>query len=211
LLISPVTVVQVSAFLDLTAGLVLYLSDPAKGGGRYWLPLAAAIVLGSVAGGVFVSLIAPDVFRRIVGGAVVVLGVWFVFGRSRRNGAELEDVLPARCTVGDLTATAAGGILGGFIGISGPPILWHFGRKLKKLPLRQVLIPIFLAAAVARSGAYAATGIVDGAVLAAYAASIPGLVLGTYAGQRVFLNVSETTFSRAIGGLLCIVGLRLLF
>jgi uncharacterized membrane protein YfcA len=109
-----------------------------------------------------------------------------------------------------LTATVAGGILGGFIGISGPPILWHFGKKLAKEPLRRILIPVFLSAAVARVTTYAATGMIGGPVLTVYAACLPGLVFGTLAGNHFFWKVSEVNFSRAIGVILVIVGTRLL-
>jgi uncharacterized membrane protein YfcA len=206
----PHTIVPLSAMLDATAGAILVFMDPVAGGRKYWGPLALAIVAGSVAGGILLSLISPELFRLVLAVAVLLLAVWFIFFRSRSTGGDLTDELPSRASGGDMTAAAAGGLMGGFLGISGPPVLWHFGRRFAKRALRQVLIPIFLAAAIARVATYSATGLVDATVLLYYCVSLPGLLLGIYVGNRVFLSISEKAFSHVIGLILLAAGLRLL-
>jgi hypothetical protein len=210
LILPPQLVVAMSALLDTVAGMVLFAMDPGTKGRRFWIPPAIGIVAGSIVGGVLLSLVDPAVFRTLLGISILLLGMWFGFLRGRREGETLAGELPGKASGSDVVAAGLGGVMGGFLGISGPPILWHFGRKLGKEPLRSVLIPIFLAAAVARVATYAGTGVIDGQVLFAFLLALPGLVAGIFAGNRAFVRISERTFSRVIGGILLIVGIRLL-
>jgi hypothetical protein len=210
LILPPHVVVAVSAMLDLVAGGALFAMEPGLRARRFWAPPAAAIVAGSMVGGVLLSLMDPTVFRVILGAAILVLGLWFGLLRGRGDRAALSPAVPERATAGDVAAAGLGGVMGGFLGISGPPILWHFGKKLGKEPLRAVLIPIFLAAAVARVATYAWSGILTMPVLATFGAALPGLIAGILAGNRAFFRISERAFGRVIGGMLVLVGLRLL-
>jgi len=210
LLLPPHVVVPLSAMLDTTAGGILFVMDPAMAERRYWVPLAVAIVIGSVVGSLFLAAIRPETFRFVLATAIVALGIWFLLLRTRGEEGSLSPTIPERSTAPDLAFCAAGGVLGGFLGISGPPILWHFGRRLAKAPLRRLLIPVFLAAAIARVATYTGAELIGTPVLTAYAASLPGLLLGIVAGNKLFVRISETVFSRIVGTVLVITGVRLL-
>jgi uncharacterized membrane protein YfcA len=147
LVVDPHTIVPASAVLDSIAGFVLLRSDWKRGGHRYWAPLAVAIVAGSVLGAVSLAAIPAQLLRRMLGVAVLVLGIWFILGRSREGGSGLRDELPERSSPLDRGFTFLGGFLGGLLGISGPPIIWHFGRQFAKRAFRQILIPVFFIAA----------------------------------------------------------------
>ena len=210
LILPPQLVVAMSALLDAVAGVTLFAMDPETKGRRFWIPPALAIVAGSVIGGVLLSLVDPAIFKTLLGVSILLLGLWFGLLRGRGNGEGLSGELPARATGPDVIAAGLGGVMGGFLGISGPPILWHFGRKLGKEPLRAILIPIFLAAAIARVGTYVGTGVINGQVLLAFAVALPGLIAGILAGNRAFVRISEQAFGRIIGAILFLVGVRLL-
>jgi uncharacterized membrane protein YfcA len=210
LFLPPQTVVAISAVLDLIAGAVLLRSDWVQGGQRYWAPLAAAIVIGSVVGAVFLTLIPTPQLRQLIGVAIFVLGLWFILGRARAHGPELAQELPARSTHRDRLVTLVGGVLGGLIGISGPPIIWHFGRQFTKRVFRQILVPVFVIAALARATTYGALGLVDAHVARCIAAALPGLAIGIYVGNRIFVSLSEVVFSRIVGLVLLVVSLRIL-
>lgn len=211
LIIPPQAVIPVSSLLDATAGAILFAMDPVRGKSRFWVPLGLAITAGSVVGGYFLTLISPDVFRLLLAVAIILLGAWFFAGRIRKGSQPLETEVPDHFTSGDMLACGSGGLMGGFLGISGPPLLWHFGRRFAKAPLRQILIPVFLVAALARASTYAVTGALVGSTLLAFAISLPGLLLGIWAGNRLFVTISERTFSRVIGAVIAAVGVRLLF
>jgi uncharacterized membrane protein YfcA len=211
LLLPPHTVIAVSAFLDVIGGLVLLRYDKGSTSRSFWMLLGVAIVCGSIIGGVFLRLIPPEPLRIVLGIAVLLLGLWFVFVRALEKHGMLSSHRPTRCSAQDLGITGFAGILGGLIGIDGPPIVWHFGRSFKKEILRGVLIRVFLAAALARVVTYSATGLVDYSVLKYTAAALPGLAAGVWLGNRIFLHISEATFSRITGAVLLVIGGRLLF
>jgi uncharacterized protein len=210
LILPPHLVVAMSALLDTVAGVVLFAMDPGMKARRFWIPPAVSIVVGSVVGGVLLSIVDPALFRTLLGLSILVLGLWFGLLRGRGKREALSNDIPASATASDVVAAGLGGIMGGFLGISGPPILWHFGRKLGKDPLRAILIPIFLAAAIARVATYVGTGAIGSQVVIAFAVALPGLIAGILVGNRVFVRISEQAFSRTIGAILLLVGLRLL-
>lgn len=210
LILPPHLVVAMSAMLDAVAGLILFAMDPETRGRRFWIPPAIAIVAGSILGGVLLSLVDPAIFKTLLGVSILLLGLWFGVLRGRGRGEGLSGDLPSRATGPDVIAAGLGGVMGGFLGISGPPILWHFGRKLGKEPLRAILIPIFLAAAIARVATYVGTGVITRQVLVAFAVALPGLAVGIVAGNRAFVRISEQAFGRIIGAILLLVGIRLL-
>jgi uncharacterized membrane protein YfcA len=210
LLMAPQEVIATSSILDTTAGALLLAMDRPKGRLKFWLPLSAAIVSGAVIGGLFIVTIPEHWFERIFAVAILILGLWFLLGRGRageENG--LVDELPPRCSATDASMTFFGGFCGGLFGISGPPIIWQFGRQFAKDAFRQTLVPIFFVAALSRTITYGATGLITTEVLLFALAAMPGLILGIFLGNRVFFKISETWFNRVAGLALIAVGLQL--
>ena len=205
------SIVATSAILDILAGIVLLKVDWEDGVYRYWLPLAVAIVIGTVAGALLLKIFSPEGFHFILSIAITVIGVWFLFGRANLDEGKLRSHLPERCTGGDKGFTLLGGFCGGMFGISGPPIIWHFGRQFTKRAFRQVLVPVFVVAAVARSGMYSIIGIVDLQVIKYVAIAVPGLFLGIFLGNRIFFKISEVMFGRVVGIILVIIGVKHFF
>lgn len=209
LLLPPQTIIAVSAILDLAGGGALLRMDRASRGRRFWIPLALAILLGAVAGSFFLKVVPAGPFRISLSAAIFLLGIWFLAGRGRIDPARLRDSFPDRCRPVDAAVTALGGFCGGFFGISGPPIIWHFGRMFTKQVFRQALIRIFLVAAAVRVIAYAGLGMVDGTIVLYALAAMPGLFLGIWLGDRIFLKISETAFGRIVGAVLLLVAVKL--
>jgi uncharacterized membrane protein YfcA len=211
LILPPHLVIAVSAILDTLGGIVLLRYDRSSPSRAFWALLGVAIVCGSILGGVFLRLISPDPFKVVLGITILLLGFWFILVRARDRHGALKSHLPRHCSPADFGITAFAGTLGGLVGIDGPPIVWHFGRRFEKEVLRGILIRVFLAAALARVVTYSAAGLVNPDVLLYTAAAVPGLAAGVWLGNRVFFRISEATFSRITGAVLLIIGVRLLF
>ena len=211
LFIGPQSVVVTSSILDIIAGVILLSADWEKGSYRFWIPLAVAIVFGTAVGTIFLKIIPPEKFHILLSIAILVLGVWFMIGRSKTNISELQSILPEKCKKTDAGFTFIGGFCGGLFGISGPPIIWNFGRQLAKRAFRQVLIPIFVIAAITRVAMYSSMGIVNWQVLKYVVVALPGLLLGLFFGNKIFFTLSEIKFCRVVGALLFIVALKLFF
>ena len=210
LLAAPKEIIVTSSILDAIAGFFLLYLDRPRDAFRFWLSLSAAIVVGSVFGGPLIVFIPAEYFRYLFSVVILLLGVWFVLRRGRVVGKGLQEHLPRKSSIRDLLITFFGGLCGGLFGISGPPIIWHFGRKFAKNAFRRTLVPIFCAAAVARVVTYSTSGLVSERSLLLALAALPGLVLGLYWGNKIFFRISEQTFSRVAGMALITVALYLL-
>ena len=198
-----------SSILDTLAGVLLVSKAGKIRHAIFWLPLAASIVLGAIVGSLFLRFIPDQPFRIGLSGVLFLLGLWFLVGRPRAHGRRLATQLPGRWTHKDLGITFLGGICGGLTGISGPPIIWHFGRGFAKQLFRQTLITVFLAAAVGRVITYGSTGLIDQHVVILSAVAIPGLLFGLHIGNKSFFRMSEMVFSRVAGAVLLIIAIRL--
>lgn len=165
---------------------------------------------GSVAGAIGFKVIPAQSFDFLVGVVVAVLGFWFLFGRNRKADSSLKTALPKNCTVADLAVSVFSGICGGLFGVSGPPIVFWLGRTFTKITFRRTLISVFLFAAVARLATYGATGLLYVRFITLILYVIPGIILGVLLGNRIFHLLSETWFSRVVGGVLLIASVKLL-
>jgi hypothetical protein len=109
----------------------------------------------------------------------------------------------------DGTVGFLGGILGGLGGFSGVlPTIWAQLRGWSKETIRGVCQPfIFLAqlTSLALLGGVA----VDGASLAMFAATIPALLAGSWAGWAIYGRLDERRFRQVLAALLAISGLVL--
>lgn len=209
LFIPPQPAIATSSILDIIAGIALLRIDWAKGAYRFWLPLAIAIAVGTIVGAIFLQIIPPAKFRVMLSTTILVLGIWFIIGRKETDATKLKSELPEKCKKIDTGFTFIGGFCGGLFGISGPPIIWNFGRQLAKRAFRQVLVPIFIIAAIARVTMYSSMGIVGWQVLKYVIVALPGLFLGLFVGNKIFFKLSELNFSRIVGAVLLAVAIKL--
>ena len=210
LLIEPQQVIVLATLTDVVGGLLLFRANRTPAAIRFWLPMGIVMMTGAIIGGYFLSVIPLDHFDLIISVVILVLGLWFIFGANGAQKMNLRTVLPTKCTPADLGVSMFAGLCGGFFGISGPPMVYHLGRKLAKTAFRQALIPIFLMAAIARLVTYTVTGLVTLPVLKLGAVALPGLLVGLYLGNHLFFKLSEQWFRRVVGIILVITALRLM-
>ncbi|MFQ5993738.1 MAG: sulfite exporter TauE/SafE family protein [Acidiferrobacterales bacterium] len=203
-------VVVVIGFLDLISNTALFKLDHAWVHKGFWLPMALAAVIGSAIGAAFLAWAPANYFNIVFGLALLPLGLWFMLGGRARKAAALADDLSAHPGRVDLAVAATAGCLGGLIGITGPALAWHLGRRYTKALFRKVMIPILFASALARVTTYIGAGVVSGEALTLVALALPGLFLGILVGNRIFARISEIWFSRIVGGLITLSGARLL-
>jgi len=199
LLFTPQSVIVASSFLDLVAGLIMWRTVRNIRHIPFLAGIIAAMAAGTVIGVYLLSVFPADTFRILLGVVVCALGVWFALLRSRMNHSQLHDSLPDRCDSKDIGYASLAGISGGLFGISGPPIIWHLGRRFQMHAFRDLLIVVFVFAAVARIASFTAAGLVTTEAITFFAAGMPGLFAGLYLGNRVFLKIDEVMFSRVVG------------
>lgn len=168
---------------------------PYLGGGLLGVPLGVAAL----------SLATPETLRATVGAFLVAYAAFQLAG-------------PRRLAIGawggrraDAAVGLAGGVLGGFAGLSGAlPLVWLQLRGGPSAAQRAVYQPFNLVVLTLAGLGMAVSGHIDGAVLTAAAFCLPATVGGAILGARVYHGVSEAAFRRAVLGLLLASGVVLL-
>jgi len=200
-----------SAILDIIGGAILFFRNPPSDSRGFWIPMAAGMVAGSIIGGVTLRFVPVHGFELFLGVVIIFLGLWFLSGRSGKDESELSAAPPSSASHADLAVSTFSGFCGGLFGISGPPIVFYLGSRLAKSAFRSTLVAVFMFGAMARLITYQAAGLTHFRAFLLGIVSIPGLLLGLYLGNHLFIRIREIWFSRLIGVILIISALRLLF
>ncbi len=208
LIVGPVDAIILAAFLDLASGAGVAWLDREAIGRESWVAPAVTVAVGAIVGATLLGVVPTARLNRLVGAGVVAFGAWLFVatrpGRPVRPGARASRVV-------EHGVAALGGVLGGLIGVGGPPIILYYGTRLAKQRFRAMIVPILLVAALFRAGTYAATGQVDDELITRIAVSLPALPLGLWLGNRLFHGLREATFRRVVAAVVTVAGLRLLF
>ena len=201
--------IVISSILDTIAGTILFFRDPLHDSRKFWIPMAAGMVLGSIVGGLVLKLVPIESFKFALGLVVAALGLWFLF-RKNGNNKTLPELPPERATAADISVSTFSGLCGGLFGISGPPIVYWLGSRLAKTAFRSTLVAVFLFGGIARLTTYTATGLLGLRSLSISAVALPGLLVGLFLGNHLFVHINERWFSRLIGVILIASSIRLL-
>ncbi|MCZ6695523.1 MAG: sulfite exporter TauE/SafE family protein [Acidobacteria bacterium] len=196
--------------LDLASNSVIVATDRAARARRFWLPMAVAMIAGSVAGSVLLRLVPQRDYTILLAIVVGVVGVWFLSGRRTRDGQALMSDLPEKVRPVDVGVALASGLFGGLFGLAGLLIAWYLGSLFTKELFRRVIVHILLVSAAARVATYAVTGMLSMEVLLLAAGAIPLLLAGLYCGDRLLPRISENWFGRVIGIVLLIAAGRMM-
>jgi len=173
--------------------------------GRRVGPMVIAGLLGVPVGTLLLARLDPHVFRLTLG----VLLMAF-------SSVMLLDRLRPRIVWGGRAADGAvgfaGGILGGFAGLSGPlPTLWATLRGWSKDERRgvfQVFNLVILAAVVAW---HAARGLLTAELAWLVVLALPGTIIGAWLGVRAYHRLSDRHFHKLVLGLLFLSGAALVW
>lgn len=105
----------------------------------------------------------------------------------------------------------AGGILGGAIAVSGPPlILYVTHQPWSKDRIKATLIGFFTGSTLIIAIAQFANGLVNAAVWSYYLSSLPTLLLGMVLGLRAYHHVSEQRYRILLKWVVLLLGILLL-
>ncbi len=106
-----------------------------------------------------------------------------------------------------LVAGLAGGVLGGLFSASGPVLGWfNYRQPLTVAEIRTTLLAIFALTTALRTVVVGFSGGLTPAVWTLFAAGVPWVLLGTWAGRNFAPPISETALKRAAFALLLVMG-----
>lgn len=204
----PVEVIVLASLLDIIGGGYLsFLNPEFFENKKYWVPIGSLMVVGAIIGSATLSLVPASVFEYLLGAAIILISLWFLFG-----DADPDDNPDSSHELGTLDGIVGtfSGFCGGFTGMGGPPLIVYLGAKFRKDLFRAVIVPIFLMAAVARFSSYGVLGMVGTSNLWMYVFPPVGVILGNHVGDRLFEHVEQRWFTVLIGIILLLSGVRLI-
>src|SRR5215469_14292156 len=167
-------------------------------------PFVVGGLLGVPLGTMLIAHADPRVFKLTIGVFLLVFPIALYFSA------------PMAFTIGGRFADAAigfaGGILGGLAGLSGPlPILWASIRGWGKDERRGVFQTFNWTVLFVALCLQAASGEVGREVLWAAALALPGTLIGTWLGARLYHALNDRNFRDVVLGLLILSGVILIW
>ncbi len=202
-------IVVVIGLLDLISNAALLPATRIKQH-RTLFPISLYMLAGSAAGAALLVYLSQYYVSVVLGTLLVPLGIGFMLARTKSREELLQDRLPKKITTADRTMSLIAGGMGGLAGITGPVLAWHLGRKYQKEIFRQIMIPALFASALVRTTVYIGGGLVTYEITTLVLLAVPGLIFGLWIGNHIFKRLSQPWFSRIVGLLIALSGIRLL-
>lgn len=164
------------------------------------LPLLVGAVIGSLLGVYILYSFANLFLKRIFGIAVVLFAVSMLIGNTDRPAGSIAPWW-------GVPAGAAGGVLGGLFGTSGPPFVMYLAYRLKtKDAFRASLIGLFAVDHFWRLCVYGVAGLLTMETVKVALLLAPALILGTILGHKTYLRISPGRFKKTVAILLILSG-----
>lgn len=158
---------------------------------RNLLPILATFAVASFIGVQLVSSINEHILRNILGIALIIASIYFLFIKGRFT---LKPSIPVQISMGSLS-----GLLGGMFGTQGPPAVIYFlavsSTKERYIALAQAY---FLIGNTIMTLYRAQAGFLTNKVCISWCYGIAGLALGAWLGSLVFQRLSGQTLQRII-------------
>lgn len=208
LIYDPVNIIVLAALLDTVGGAYLsYLNPRFFRNRKYWVSIGSLMIVGAVIGSLALSVLPAELFKYLLGSAIVLISFWFILGKSEpdtdsENSYELGVI--------DGVVGIFSGFCGGFTGMGGPPLIAYLGDKFDKELLRAIITPIFLMSTASRVISYGFLGMMPAGNLWLYVFPPLGVIAGNHIGNHFFEDVEQKGFTVIIGIILMLSGIRLL-
>ncbi|HVO91042.1 MAG TPA: sulfite exporter TauE/SafE family protein [Casimicrobiaceae bacterium] len=202
--LDPALVAPMVVLGSLTAQLLAFPSVSGAFSVKRVLPFIIGGLIGVPVGGMLLGIIDVTAFRTFVGVVLVAYCTAMLF---------LRDPKPVRVggALADGAVGVVGGIMGGLAGLPGPaPTLWCSMRGWDKHTQRGVFQAFNLAMHVLTVSTYLVAGRLTLGIAKSYLIVVPGIVVSTWLGTRVYARVSHTAFRRVMLVLLALSGAAML-
>lgn len=202
--------VLLSGCLDFISNISLFRPQKTHFKNPFWLSMLVSMIIGTMLGASLLSLLPVAYFELILGVLLIPVGLWTIHNRKRvTQSSDLQ--YPQSVKHSDLLVTFLSGCMSGLSGITAPVLAWYFHRQYNRRIYREIMIPLLLASALIRVIVYALSGALSTEILPLLMLALPGLVVGLWIGNRIYLKISQYWLSIIIGSLVSLSGIKLLY
>lgn len=158
---------------------------------RRLLPVLATFWIVSFFAVQCISLVGDGTLKRVLGVVLILVSAYLYFFSKK---VKVKATLPVQITAGTLS-----GLMGGFFGMQGPPVVPYF---LASEPTKEGYIAIaqcyFLLGNLGMTLYRANSGFLTPAVGQAWCYGLVAVLIGTYTGNIVFQRISAETLRRIV-------------
>lgn len=168
--------------------------------------IAIGVLLGVPTGVLLGPQIPPVMGRRILGGVIVLTGLYRLWRLRRRS--ELRDKAPGFSEVG---FGIAGGLLSGWVNMSGPPLVYWAHHRFEPTPARACLAGGFIFSSTLKLVSLTAFDMWIPAFALAGLAAVPAVILGTWLGDRFARRARPAVYAPVIWALFILLGVLLIW
>ena len=130
--------------------------------------------------------------------------IWLIAHPEARDPLPASAVRPAAGALSGVVGTMFGAMASIFFA------MYLNACTLEKHAFRATISAMLLALSLIRLIAYAAVGELSAESLVVFAAALPVMGLGIYAGSRIHARISEVAFKRLVCGILLVCAIPLL-
>lgn len=204
LLFDPSTAINAATIYDFLAGAMLIVSVRKQLDWKFVIQVFAALAGGAVIGSFLLGSVSDFWLKKIIGAAILTIAIHIMF---QKNGEAGQRQLPDWLRY---VAAGGGGVLGGFIGISGPPLIIYMKLRYAKQFFRTQLIGVFFFGAAWRFTLYRLNGIEMHLTLWQLALFFLIMIVAVTIGSRLQTNIDERRFNRIVAVALLIPAVNLL-
>lgn len=148
----------------------------------------------------FVSIASDGILKKLLGGILIFVSIWFLFLSKR---VHLPATVPVQISMGTIS-----GLMGGFFGMQGPPAVLYFISSAKQKEEYMAMAQMyFLLGNIFMTGYRAQCGYLTAAVLHGWCCGIVAVLIGTTLGSIVFRFVSLDILRKIIYAYMAISGI----
>ena len=207
ILYDPGTAITAATLYDFLAGMILLVSVRKQIQWKFVFSIFASLAFGAIFGSFLLGNVPDYWVKKIIGITIFIFAIVILFqknGNSEKKKSRKIQTL--KYPIG-----AFGGFLGGFIGISGPPIIIYLKMLYEKSFFRTQLIGIFFFGAGWRFMLYRINDIPFNLEYHEIGIFLVVMLVAAFAGTKLHFKVNETIFNRIVAILLIVPSLNLIW
>lgn len=196
-IVGPTVAVAIATLLECLATLLLFLPALQHTNTRVLVPMAGAASMAIPVGHAALTHTNPSLSNLLISLAVVCMAVWMMAGGALRF---------PRGTVGRVAAGSLSGLLTGFGGVGGPPLVLYILSGTESAAIKRAnVITISGVALIAAVASMYCFGLLDHQAMLGGLLLAPLFLLGGVIGARLFKAAPERIYQRvALSALLLV-------